>query len=427
MNMSPTCVIIRKMSETTNLFAEIKKQLPSELVSFMCTAGKMAHNNGQCLYLVGGVVRDLLLGKANFDLDLVVEGNAIQLAEQLAGINSWKITSHPHFNTAKIQWDKWSVDFASARSETYDKPGSLPIVETSSILNDLLRRDFTINAMAIHLSPSHYGDLIDLHQGRQDLEHKLIRVLHENSFKDDATRIWRGLRYEQRLGFQLERSTLRLLKQDMAMLDTISGDRIRYELERTFRELEPEKVFCRAGKLKVLPKLHPKLKGDNWLVEKFKLVRRQVHPDLPSFGIYLSLLTYRLSYDESEQLGSYLRLTKADTVLLRDTAALKAVLKPLAHPELSRSHIYRFLHNYSTAAITTNGLASESSIAQQHMAIFLHELRHIRPALSGGDLKKMGIAQGPRIKEILQILHEARLDGKVRSREDEEEMVKMWL
>ena len=427
MNMSPTCAIIRNMSEIIDLSGEIESQLPAELVSFMRAAGKTAIDNGQRLYLVGGVVRDLLLGKANFDLDLVVEGDAIRLAEQLAGAKPGKITTYPQFNTAKIQWDKWSVDLATARSESYSSPGALPTVKTSCIDNDLFRRDFTINAMAIHLSPDRYGELIDLYRGREDLEHKLVRVLHEESFRDDATRIWRGLRYEQRLDLQLERGTLKLLKRDIAMLDTISGDRIRYELECIFKEAEPEKVFRRAGELKVLPKLHPQLKGDGWLAEKFKAARRQAHPGSPPFALYLALLTYRLSSEESEQLSSSLRLARIEAEVLRDTASLKAEVKTLALPELSRSHLYRLLHGYSQTAISANALASESAIAQQHMAIFLHELRNIRPVLTGDDLKKMGIAQGPRIKEILQRLHEARLDGKVTSKQDEEEMVRGWL
>ena len=201
------------MPDITNLSSQIEKQLPVELVTFIQRAGKTAASQGQGLYLVGGVVRDLLLGQTNFDLDLVVEGNAIELAQQLVEINHGKITPHPRFNTAKLQWNKWSVDLATARSETYAKPGALPTVTPGSINNDLFRRDFTINAMAIELNPSHYGELIDLYGGRDDLEHKLIRVLHEKSFIDDATRIWRGLRYEQRLDFQLEPTTLKLLNE----------------------------------------------------------------------------------------------------------------------------------------------------------------------------------------------------------------------
>jgi tRNA nucleotidyltransferase (CCA-adding enzyme) len=166
-------------------------------------------------------------------------------------------------------------------------------VKPASIKDDLFRRDFTINAMAIELSTSHYGQLIDLFGGQDDLEHKLIRVLHEKSFIDDATRIWRGLRYEQRLNFRLETVTLQLLKRDTSYLDKVSGDRIRHELELVLKEAYPEKVLSRADELGVLAKLHPALKGDGWQAGKFEQARKLSSPDSPSTELYLSLLAYR--------------------------------------------------------------------------------------------------------------------------------------
>ncbi len=411
------------MPDTINLSSEMKKQLPAELVDFMRRAGEVAAGQGQNLYLVGGVVRDLLLGRTNFDLDLVVEGDAINLAQQLAGITHGKITTHPRFNTAKLQWNKWSVDLTTARSETYAKPGALPSVKPGSLANDLFRRDFTINTMAIELVPSRYGHLIDPYGGRDDLEQGLIRVLHERSFTDDATRIWRGLRYEQRLDFQLEPDTLQLLKRDIPRLDTISGDRIRYELECILREEHPEKVLCRAEELKVLPKLHPALKGDDWLAEKFGQAR---FSNLPLPGLYMALLAYRLTSQENEDLISRLRLPKSPAQTLRDTNSLKTKLESLADPELAPSRIYHLLYGYSQSAITANYLVSSSPVAQQHIQTFLNKLRYVKPALTGNDLQKMGIAPGPRMKEILQRLHEARLDGKVTSKRGEEGLIKGW-
>jgi tRNA nucleotidyltransferase (CCA-adding enzyme) len=357
----------------------------------------------------------------------VVEGNAIELAKQLAEINQGKITTYPQFNTAKLQWSKWSVDLATARSETYDKPGALPTVKPSSINKDLFRRDFTINALAIHLSPSRYGELIDLYGGRNDLEHKLIRILHEKSFIDDATRIWRGLRYEQRLDFQLEQETLKLLKRDIPMLDTISGDRIRYELECILQEEYPEKALRRAEELGGLAKLHPSLKGNGWLAEKFEQVRQLSSPNPPPVELYLALLAYPLTSEENESLISYLRLPKSLAQTLRDSTSLKTKLKTLAYPELRRSHIYRLLQGYAQSAIIANSLATSSAVARQHIETFLRALRYVKPALTGDDLIKLGVAPGPQIKEVLNLLHEARLDGKVTTKQGEEELVNGWL
>ena len=415
------------MPETVNLSSKIEKQLPAELVSFMRLAGEMAQSQGQSLYLVGGVVRDLLLGQTNLDLDLVLEGNAIDLARKLAEINPGKITIHPRFGTAKLRWNKWSIDLATARSETYVKPGALPSVEPGLIDSDLFRRDFTINTMAIYLNPSHYGELIDRHGGIDDLEHRLIRILHEKSFIDDATRIWRGLRYEQRLDFQLEPNTLKSLKRDIPMLDTISGDRIRHELELILTEKYPEKVLRRAEELKVLPKLHPALKGNGWLEEKFEQARQLSLPDLPPIGLYLALLVYRLTTEENEQLISHLRLPKSLTQTLRDTNSLKTSLESLADPELSRSSIYRLLHDYSLPAITANSLAGDPPVARRHLQLFLNKLRYVKLDLTGDDLKRMGVAPGPNIKEVLELALEARLDRKITTKQGEEGLVNSWL
>jgi len=415
------------MPKIINLADRIKKQLPAELVGFTQAAGEIAYNQGQSLYLVGGVVRDLLLGRTNLDLDLVVEGDAINLAHRLTQVYPGKITIHPRFNTAKLQWNEWSVDLATARSETYAKPGALPSVKLESLESDLARRDFTINTMAVHLDPSHYGELIDLYGGGHDLEHKLIRILHEKSFIDDATRIWRGLRYEQRLDFQLEETTLKLLKRDIPMLDTISGDRIRHEIELILKEEFPEKMLCRADELGVLKWLHPSLKGDGWLADRFEQARQLSSPNLPPVGLYLALLAYRLTEEEAKQLTTKLRLPKSLAQTLRDTASLKAKLQSLADPKLTPSSIYSILHDYSSLVIRANSLASDSPIARQHIQLFLNKLRYVKPTLTGDDLKRMGIAPGPRIKEILTLLHEARLDGKVTSKQGEEEMVRGWL
>ena len=415
------------MSRIVNLAGKIEEQLPAELVNFTQVAGKVAAGQGQRLYLVGGVVRDLLLGQTNLDLDLTVEGNAIELAQQLAQISQAKIITHHRFNTAKLQWDKWSVDLATARSETYAKPGALPTIKPSTLDNDLFRRDFTINAMAIHLNPDCYGELIDHYRGKDDLRHRLLRVLHEKSFTDDATRIWRGLRYEQRLNFQLEPATLQLLKRDIPMLDTISGDRMRHELELIFKEKRPEKVLRRADELGVLPKVHPALKGNGWLAEKFEQARQLKAPDLPSVGLYLALLAYPLSNEEIEHLSSRLRLPKSSAQTLRDTISLKCKLQSLAEPDLAPGHIYSLLYQYSPPAIIANSLASDAPVARQHIQVFLTKLRYIKPTLTGEDAKRMGIAEGQQIREILHLLHQARLNGKVTTKQEEESLVSSWL
>jgi len=411
------------MPENINLSNRIEKRLPAELTNFLHSAGEAAQSRGTGLYLVGGVVRDLLLGRPNFDLDLVVEGDAIALAGELAETKEGKVTTHPRFGTAKIQWDKWSADLSAARTETYKKPGALPAVRRGSLRSDLFRRDFTVNAMAVQLAPSHYGEVIDIYGGMSDLEHRLVRVLHARSFIDDATRIWRALRYEQRLDFQIEADTLELLGHGLPMLGTVSGDRIRHELELVLKEEAPEKALRRAGELGVLARLHPSLKGDGWLANKFTQARQQSTPEPPAPALYLSLLIYRLSETELERLIYYLRYPRVVARAMRDTIGIKDELDILVNSDLKPSGIYCLLCGCSPVALTANAIAADSAVVGERIALFLGKLRYVKPALTGRDLTVMGVTSGPRISDILNRLRQARLDGEVSSRRDEEKLV----
>jgi tRNA nucleotidyltransferase (CCA-adding enzyme) len=404
------------MSGKISLVKKIEKQLPAGIVGFIRLAGKNATEEGQNLYLVGGVVRDLLLGRRNTDLDLVTDSDAIRLARKLAAITGADITVHNRFNTAKLRWNGWQIDFATVRAETYDRPGALPRVKSGTLATDMFRRDFTVNALAIDLTSGRYGQIIDLYGGLADLEKHLIRVLHYKSFIDDATRIWRAIRYEQRLGFHLERNTKQWLTRDLPMLETISGDRIRHELELVMKEEQPEKVLRRAGELGILTKLHPSLKADNWLATKFRQARR-LSVDITD--VYFALLCYRMTFVEAGQLVAYLKLNRKITGIIEDTLQLKKEVKPLNEPVIPNSKVYNLLKKYSSAAVAANRLVTDSILIKRRLALYLNKLYDVKPVLTGDDLNKMGIPPGPKMKDILDKLLEARLDGKVKSRKGE--------
>jgi tRNA nucleotidyltransferase (CCA-adding enzyme) len=411
---------------TANLSERINDQLPSDIVHFIQKAGDAASQLQQRLYLVGGVVRDLLLECVNLDIDMVVEGDAIKLAQTINSEGRAQLITHPRFGTAKLKWGNHSADFATARAETYARPGALPTVKPGTIKDDLARRDFTVNAMAIELNPRHFGELIDPFGGRDDLKKKQVRVLHEKSFIDDATRIWRALRYEQRLDFKIESATRLLIKRDIVNLKIISGDRLRHELELVLKEELPEKVLRRADEMDVLVKLHPALKGDDWLAETFEAVRQRCLPDRPHPDFYLSLLCYRFTQTDLENFIKFLRFSKATAQVLEDTLAVKEKTKELKIPGLAPSEIYELLHGYHLIAYAANTIAADSATATEHIELYLNVLRHVNPALSGEDLKKLGVKQGPQIKEILSKLREARLDGKIITKKQEEEWVKKY-
>ncbi len=412
------------MTRTVNLASRVRDGLPADLVGFMEAVAAVGTYQGYHVYLVGGIVRDLLIGRENLDIDIVVEGDAIGIARQLASSTGGKLTDHARFGTAKLSWRRWLVDFATARSETYSSPGALPTVAPGKLSDDLARRDFTINSLAIRLDPGSFGDLIDGHDGRRDLEHRLVRVLHEKSFVDDATRIWRGLRYEQRLGFRLERSTEKLVARDIPMLATVSGDRIRHEFELALAEREPEKILVRADELKVLSALHPALRADPWLVDKFEAARAA---DDPSPGLYLALLTYTLTSVEVEDVIGRLHLPGSMTRTLRDSHRLKTELRKLGMTSLMPSDVYHILKSYSPVVITAAQLVASLPMAQRWLRVYKEELRPVKTKLTGNDLTKMGVTAGKPVGEVLDQLLTARLDGEVATRKDEVAMVRCWL
>jgi len=410
--------------ETINLAKNIKDQLPEDIVYFIKMVGSAAEAHQQRLYLVGGVVRDILLDRPNSDIDMVVEGDAIKLAQSIAEPLQAKVTVHTRFGTANIKWAARSADFATARAENYARPGALPVVKPGTIKDDLARRDFTINAMAIELNPRHFGELIDPFGGMVDVKKKLMRVLHEKSFVDDATRIWRALRYEQRLDFKIEPATRLLIKRDIVNLKTISGDRIRHELELVLKEGLPEKALRRAFELGILSKLHPSLEGDSWLADKFEAAREHCLPGVPRSELYMALLCYRLSPAALEQLHKYLHFSKATIEALRETMKIKEKSDDLVIPGLAPSTVYALLHGYSQTAYTTNIICHGSPLVVEHIELYLNVLRHVKSALGGEDLKRLGVPRGPKMKEVLQQLREARLDGKINNKREEEEWVR---
>jgi tRNA nucleotidyltransferase (CCA-adding enzyme) len=401
-----------------NLARQIEQYLPRQLLKLVKDISRQAAKQGQRVYLVGGVVRDLLLGYPNFDLDLVVEGDAVKLAQQVAETNQAKLLAHHRFGTAKLKYENFTLDLATARKETYAKPGALPTVTPGTLKDDLIRRDFSINAMAISLASNDYGELVDPYQGISDLERRLIRILHTGSFSDDATRILRAVRYEQRLGFELETKTAQLLKRDIPMLDTISGDRIRHELELIFKEKQPEFAVRRLAELGVLPRISPLLKGDGWIAEKFHKARRLKKPtQLPS--LYFCLLIYSFSERGIEQFLARLNISAKLSLAMRDTLRLKTKLPLMDKSSLKPSEIYYLLREYEPVAIQANAIASESSTVHRSLQLFLTKLRYVRTSLDGEELKRLGISAGPEMGKVLQILHKAKLDGEVRTRADE--------
>ncbi|MBI3602265.1 MAG: CCA tRNA nucleotidyltransferase [Candidatus Omnitrophica bacterium] len=246
--------------------SDLLSRLDRKLLKIVADSGRLADQLGFRAYLVGGPVRDLLLRRSNADLDIVVEGSGIRLAENFAAKHRGaKLVRYPAFKTATVHLPAGrQVDFATARKETYARGGAFPKVESSDIDDDLLRRDFTVNAMAIAINPASWGQVVDPFGGRKDLRSKKIRVLHEKSFIDDPTRILRAARFKTRLGFIIERGTMKLLKAAVAAkaLDTIKPQRYLKECNKILKEEKSRlAIQCLQSWNAWKPRLSPRGKG----------------------------------------------------------------------------------------------------------------------------------------------------------------------
>ncbi len=372
------------------------------------------------VYIVGGSVRDLLLGRPIKDLDLVVEGDATQVASELGERHGGKVTVHPRFGTATINLQGRRIDLATARKETYFRPGALPEVVPSSLEDDLARRDFSINAMAICLAGTRKGGLIDLHDGRKDLEAGYIRVLHDDSFSDDPTRMLRALRYEGRLDFSMEEYTFRLLEEAVQekKLTSITGDRIRRELELIFLEEEPVRTLIRARELGVLDTIyHPMGRTD---FTPFQGIATDDDPLL-----FLGGFAYPLEHYEGEVLISRLYMPNSWASVVRDTISIRRGME-IDWVDLPHGELAGCLDRYSTTAVRACCMLS-TLVVRDLIQMYLDEMRQVKTLLNGDDLIALGFPPGPAIGEVLRDLRYARVEGRIASREDEVRLAEQYL
>ena len=397
--------------------------LPEERLALVDTAARIAIDEGVPLYLVGGAVRDLILGRPTEDLDLVVEGDAETLAAVIAKRLSGHVISRSQFATVKLKVRGSSLDLVTARNESYSRPGALPQISHGTIREDLARRDFSINAMAWPLHLSSAADLLDPHDGLTDLQRGLVSVLHDGSFVDDATRIMRAVRYEQRLGFALEERTELLLRRDLPMLDTISGDRLRNELLLWMKEASPLPVLARADSLGVLAAIHPALAGAG--ASAWEEVGGGGHTS--DAKVCLALLVMSLSRSDGEAFINRLRLTPGWANVVRDTVDLRERLSGLAKAVESPSRLYESLAPFDPASVRVWSLAAPDARAREALTLYLDRLRHVRPSLSGRDLMQLGVPQGPAVGAMLVRLRSAKLEGAAEGRSQEVKLVQDWL
>ncbi|MEW6651199.1 MAG: CBS domain-containing protein [Chloroflexota bacterium] len=437
------------LPERKNLAERLEKALPPARLGFLKLIAHEAHRNRQPVYIVGGFVRDLLLNRPSLDFDIVVEGDAIALARALERKKGGKVTSHNRFGTAKWQIATIretlaaelthnqsvnpadlpdSLDFISARTEFYNYPTALPIVERGSIKLDLHRRDFTINTLALRLDGRHFATLCDYWGGMNDLRKGLVRVLHSLSFVDDPTRILRAVRFEQRFNFKIESRTRQLMDEAHDLLKQVSGDRLRHELDLILSENDPAGALNRLEELNLLQAIHPELR---WSPQTAPALLNVLHDPIdPAWQLPETLgnqpLRHALAYlvwmipfkeDAARSITERLRLNHHLQSAILAGQRLLLELPDLIHASPSRV-VMRLEEAPLPTLYAIINLCPGEEICRA-LNTYATLWRKIHPLTDGYSLHAMGIAPGPVYRRILWALRAAWLDGKINNRDQE--------
>ncbi|MXY43721.1 MAG: CCA tRNA nucleotidyltransferase [Dehalococcoidia bacterium] len=407
-----------------NVSDRLEQRLAGVRLSVLRELSQLATGLGIDLYLVGGSVRDVLANVPLTDIDIMATGNPERLVESIRDRRNATVRKASAFGTWSLTVQGVDVDLATARRETYERPGALPTVIPGTVEDDLARRDFSINAMAISLGESSWGTLLDPHDGVTDLSRGVIRVLHDRSFEDDATRILRAIRYACRLDFRLESCTATLLERSLPYVSRISPDRVRHEIERIFEEPRAGDMIEMAGKLGVLAAIHPGLRA-----EQKTLRDLQTEPDDNARRAHLLLgsMVQSVADGDMESVVERLNLNSDWARLVRDVAAVRGRLYELEDENVARSRVYRLLQGLHPHAVESCAVAATDTKVADWLRLYLDELRHVRPLLDGDNLMALGVREGPEVGLLLTKLLDAKLDGLVESVEDEEAMVRRAL
>jgi tRNA nucleotidyltransferase (CCA-adding enzyme) len=409
------------MPNVSNL---MENSLPADILNVLRSAARVASQEPDLaseLYLVGGMVRDLVRGEGSVDIDLSVVGDGPGFAAALARELNGNVTKVSEFGTAAISASSLDIDVATARAETYEHPGALPEVSPSGITEDLARRDFTINAMAIDLSIDGWGELIDPYGGMADLMMKRIKTLHQNSFADDPTRALRAVRYEARLGFKIQPATAKDIQRDCVHIDAVSPARILADIRYVLGESQRVDALNRAEELGILGCISP----------AFRIPGRssQAIGDTPEREpvFHIALIGARLTKAEATTLIDRIEPPPDWREVLLAGTKYQEIASVLERSDLRPSEIADLLEGFSPLSLEAQLQLAPATRQKAALRSWLEELRFRKPLLTGNDLLEAGVPQGPLVGRLMDELQRATLDRAVGTRDGELSLVKRRL
>lgn len=421
-----------RLPKTRNILNLMRERLPDRILKLLAAIGHSGDVAGCNTFVVGGFVRDLLLYRKNEDIDIVVEGDGILFAETFAASHKARVHAYSKFGTAVITLeDNFKIDVATARTEYYPSPAALPEVERSSLKADLYRRDFTINTLAIQLNKARYGTLMDHFAGQKDLKDKTLRIIHNLSFVEDPTRIFRAVRFESRFGFTIGKLTVRLIGNAirMGVFKRLSGPRAMGEIITILEETDPVPAIRRLEEFNLLAALHPSLKltestlellvETRKIMDGFDLIAEDLNCE--RWLVYFLALLQPCTPAESTKICRVLRLAKwQEEICVRERKVAEACLFRLQRElPLDNSILYSRLHVFKTEVLLYMMAATGKNKVRKAIAHYLARLRSISPLIQGRDLKAMGVPPGPRYRKILMQVLDAKLNGVLKTKEEE--------
>lgn len=414
---------------TNEFYSEYIKKLPKEYETTLKIIEKVSKIRNENCYLVGGIVRDLLLNIANYDLDIVVEGNAIDFGKELINHLEYnKIIEHEQFKTCVIVLKAGlKIDIASSRIEYYEYPTSLPIVEFGNIKEDLYRRDFTINSMAIKLSQGEFGKLLDYYGGYKDLKDKKIRILHNLSFIEDPTRIIRAIRFAVRYDFTFEEETYNFMKEaiNQGFLNNLSWQRFKNELIIMLKEKSFIKAINYLNKLKIIDKIHSNIKIDEkikgHLIKAEETINKFEYINVRPWIIYLLIILEDLDRKDLDFI--FTRFTfKEDFIKKYDYGKkIRKEIKSKLETAYKNSQIYELLEKLPDEIVALIFIEYEEVRAK--INIYFSKIKNKKPLINGKDLIQLGLNPGYLFKSYLNNLYKIQLDNEGL---DKQSLIEIW-